>query len=110
MLTRTRAWVPGMTAKFTARRDPSVVVKECEPSAALEASAFSAPADHSDTASSGLPTRLACSSGAASTVPLLSTRTDEPPARPPRLVIIFDNQSRLMLAVMTDSDSGLMAE
>ena len=85
-------------------------MKESDPSGASELSAFSAIADNSGILSSGWPIMLAWSGGAASTVPALSTSTAEMPGRPPRLVMIFDIQSRLMAARTTASASPLMAD
>src|SRR5260221_14653404 len=109
MLTISRDCVRGMGEKLIVRLEPSEAVNESEPVGALEPSAFSAIADNSGTLSSGRPIMLAWSEGAAITTPALSTRKDEIPGRPPRLVMIFDSQSILMPATTTASSSGLIA-
>ena len=67
-------------------------------------------ADNSGIVSREWPIMLPWSAGAASTVPMLSTNTAEMPGRPPRLLMIFDIQSRLTPARITESESSLMAE
>ncbi|MGY4499668.1 hypothetical protein ACVWYH_003599 [Bradyrhizobium sp. GM24.11] len=71
---------------------------------------MSAIADISGMLSSGRPTALCWSAGAASTVPALSTSTAVMPARPPRLFMTFDIQSRLTVASTTASATPLNAE
>jgi hypothetical protein len=110
MLTIRRASVPAIRAKLTMRCEPSAAVKESDPSVRSDPIAFSAIVDISGIVSSGRPTMLAWSDGAASTVPLLSISTAETPGRPPRLFMIFDIQSRLTVARITASTSSLMAE
>ncbi len=109
MLTIRRDCVPGICAKFTVRFEPSAAMNATDPDGAPETNALCVIADKSGTESSGFPIMLAWSAGAASTTPALSTRTDEMPGRPPRLFMIFDNQSRLMPATTTESCSGLIA-
>ncbi len=110
MLTSKRVPVSAMRAKLTVRLEPSTAPKVSESSSLVEFNARSAIADSSGMSSMDLPTWLAVSGGVASTVPALSISTADMPGRPPRLLISFDIQSRLMLASSTASTSGLIAE
>jgi hypothetical protein len=110
ILTIRRDWVPAIRAKRSARLEPSAAVNDSDPCVSVESIACSAIADNSGTVSSARPIRLASSAGAAITIPALSIKTAVMPGRPDRLLMIFDSQSRLMPATITESESVSIAE
>ena len=110
MLTTRRDWVPGMRTKWTMRFEPPPSANESDPSGWSEPITFSATADNSGKVSSGRPIMLAWSAGAARTTPAPSTSTAETPGRLPRLLMIFDIQSRFMPATTIASSSRLIAD